>query len=116
MRFRSIEEEALSKREHVRALIEAAEELDVIASFFGTPAGNVLYRILERDVAAWQTGGSWGNLDDEAKREQGRALRSKQLLEYFNSAEEQARNFRTEAQRLTTLLEAAADQGRISRV
>lgn len=115
MRYRTLEEEAKAKREIAARLLASAADLEIIAAFRATAAGAVIELMLERHVENWKNGGAWGAFDDEAKREQGRALRSRELLEYFSSAEEEAKRQRAEAEKLIALVETAADHGRIPR-
>jgi len=115
MRPRNLEEEAAAYRVRVQYHVEQAESDDVIALFWKSPAGSVVRELLHRQVETWESSGCWSFLDDETKREQGKALRSRELLEYFNGAEESAKVHREEAMRLSTLVENAANQGRISR-
>ena len=90
MRFRDLDAEANAKREYVQRLLSSSTDLELIAEFRSTAAGIVLSRLLESQVENWKGGGAWGPMDDEAKREQGKALRSRELLEYLRSAEEEA--------------------------
>jgi hypothetical protein len=114
--MRDLEREAADKRLSVERLLASSRDLDLIAEWRTSPSGVIVERLLEQHVSTWATASCWLPLDDEAKREQGRVLRSRELLEYFRGAEEASKQQRAEAMRLTTLLEAAADQGRISRI
>jgi hypothetical protein len=116
VRYRDVHEEAAAKKRAVTVLLSSSAELEVIAAFYASEAGKILESVLERHVTVWQEGGAWGSLDDEAKREQGSALRSRELLRYLRGAEETAKQQREEADRLVGLLETAADQGRIPRL
>ncbi len=113
---RDIEAEARDKRERIHALLTAADELETVAKGRTTLFGIVFEKTLERHVEKWEKTSCWATLDDEMKREQGKVLRSRELLEYLRGAEDQARKLRAEAERLAGLLETAANDGRISRV
>lgn len=114
MRPKNIEAEAKSHREKAAVFMRMADDLDAIATIEPL-ARQALERVLESQVAFWRESRCWDALDDEAKREQGRALQSRELLGYIQGASDRASGLREEAQRLIAIVEKAADQGRIAR-
>jgi hypothetical protein len=115
MSTRNLTEQADRARQQLEEHIAAADRDDRLIEILSFPAGAELQQRLEKDVETWEKIECWGPLDLEAVRSQGKALRSKELLEYFKGAEEKAKWHREEAMKLSRLLETAADQGRISR-
>jgi hypothetical protein len=109
------EQQAEATRAKIKDLMELARIADIVAAFVATAPGKLMTELLQKQVSAWESGRSWGPLDDDAKREQGKALRSKDLLGYFMGAKETAEKHRKEASDLAGVLERAAEAGRISR-
>ena len=112
----TLEQEAAQKRAQAKRLLDSSNDLLLVAEFLKSPAGALIEAGLEHDVATWERAQCWGSLDDEARVRQGRALHARDLLRYLRGAEEEAQRQRADAERLTALVEAAADQGRIPRV
>jgi hypothetical protein len=112
----SDEDQASFYRRRYQVCIEAAKTADVMAEFAETAVGQQIVSMLEKQVSAWKDTRAWDVLDDDAKREQGKALRSRELLGYFSNAKETAQRHRDEAQKIADVLERAAERGRIQRV
>jgi len=113
---RDLNEQAKQLRAQVESHLLRAEECETAAVFWATLAGRLLHARLQRDVDTWKEVSCWATLDDETKREQGKALRSRELLEYFLGAEEASKAHRAEAERIAANLERAENDGRIPRI
>lgn len=115
MRPRDIEDEARRYRAQIAEHLSRANDLEALTAIQRTAAETAFRALLQREISAWIDSAAWGNLDDNAKRMQGRALHAKDLLEYFSKAEEWSKWHRSEAAKLSKILATAEEQGRVSR-